>query len=310
MEISVIIPAYNVEKYLENTLKSILNQSFEDFEVILVDDGSVDKTPKIMAAYAAQDKRIKVINKKNEGVGAARNAGMQVAAGKYLYFADADDILHPQILEFLYQACEKEQADFACCDFKVSKWGTDLQIVQYKAPENVEVIDNPLEYACINHRKVSHNVWNKLYKKEALGTLAFLNYKCAEDLYFNICAMRNFSKGVFVPLPLYFYVLSPGSLTRKKWDTDYLDIHMVLYKKLKEDFDAAPRDWQWVKTKIVNCNYYYLVNTILAEKDKIVKHNLKKYWAPKLRNALMSGIIGMEGLSLRKRLKLFSFMLF
>ena len=308
MEISVIVPAYNAERYLENTLKSILNQSFEDFEVILVNDGSVDKTPEIMATYAAQDKRIKVINKKNEGVGAARNTGMRVASGKYLYFADADDILHPQILEFLYWACEKEQADFSCCDFVAIEENTFPKMVVYDKNVSGEVIYKPLELMCDNRKKINNNVWTKLYKKEALGDIVFADYRCAQDLYFNICAMRHFSKGVFVPLPLYFYVLSSESITRKVININYLNTHLVLYEQLKKDFEDKPEVWEKIKRKIINGTCYYHVKQLYKMKDRNLRRELRKTWLPQVKKAMKKGVIGFDGFGLKKRIKFLIFL--
>ena len=258
-EISVIVPAYNAEKYLENTLKSILNQSFSDFEVILVDDGSVDKTPDIMAAYAVKDKRIKIIRQSNKKLPGARNAGMNAAVGKYIYFADADDILHPQILEFLYQACEKEQADFACCSFEAVAENELPEIREYDKNVSAEIIYKPLEFMCANRKKINNNVWTKLYRLSALGGLRFADNQGVEDLYFNISAMRRFSKGVFVPLVLYYYVLSLGSISRKDLKIERLHVHMDCYKQLQKDFEDEADMWKLIKCRIVNRSFYGMV---------------------------------------------------
>lgn len=309
-EISVIVPAYNAEKYLENTIKSILNQSFEDFEVILVDDGSVDKTPEIMAAYAAQDKRVRVISQPNKKLPGARNAGMDAAVGKYLYFADADDILHPQILAFLYQACEKEQADFACCDFVAVEENQLPEMPVYDKDVSGEIIYKPLEFMCGNRKKINNNVWTKLYRASALAGLRFADNQGVEDLYFNILAMRKFSKGVFVPLVLYYYILSPGSITRGDFKMEKLDVHMDCYKQLQKDFENEQFLWLLIKRQIVNRSFYGMAKAVSELKNKKNKQKLKAAWRPQIREFKKAGIIGTEGLSLRKRFKLFLFMLF
>ena len=101
-EISIIVPVYNAENYLDNCIKSILNQTFEDFELILVNDGSTDKSSHICNYYKKIDSRIKLINKKNGGVSSARNKGLEVAIGKYIGFVDSDDYIHPKMYETLY----------------------------------------------------------------------------------------------------------------------------------------------------------------------------------------------------------------
>lgn len=309
VEISVIVPAYNAEKYLENTVRSILKQTFSDFEVILVNDGSVDKTPDIMNALAKEDKRITVINQENKKLPEARNVGMRAAKGKYLYFADADDILHPQLLAFLYQACEKEQADFACCAFVAVPDGVMPEISFYDDGYKPDVFENPLKYMCTNRKKVSNNVWTKLYRTASLDGLRFADNQGAEDLYFNILAMRRFSKGVFVPLILYYYILSSGSITRKDFKAEKLCVHMDCYKRLQKDFENNPVLWRLVKHRIINRSFYSLVKAV-SEQPKEKAQELKAVWKPQIRAFKKAGIIGTEGLSLRKRVKLFFFMLF
>lgn len=308
-EISVIVPAYNAEKYLEKTIKSILNQSFEDFEAILVDDGSIDKTPDIMAAYAAKDKRIKIIRQPNKKLPGARNAGMDAAVGKYIYFADADDILHPQILEFLYQACEREQADFACCNFEAVEENRFPEIPVYDQNVSGEIINNPLEFMCANRKKISNNVWTKLYRASALGGLRFADNQGVEDLYFNISAMRRFSKGVFVPLVLYYYVLSSGSISRKDFKIEKLLVHMDCYKQLQKDFENEPVLWPLIKRRILNHSFYGLMKDVAGLQEEKARE-LKAVWKPQIRAFKKTGIIGTEGLSLRKRVRYLFFMIF
>ena len=112
--ISVIVPVYNVEKYLPMCLNSILAQTFKDFEVVCVDDGSTDNGLAILQEYAQKDKRIKVIHQENQGLVGARNSGVRVARGEYLYFVDSDDRIHPQLLEICLDLSQKEKADWVC----------------------------------------------------------------------------------------------------------------------------------------------------------------------------------------------------
>lgn len=310
VEISVIVPAYNAEKYLENAVKSILKQSFSDFELILVNDGSLDKTLDIMNALAKEDKRITVINKENEGVGFARNAGMRAAKGKYLYFADADDVLHPQLLAFLHRACEKEQADFAGCAFVAVRDDAMPEMPFYNEMPKLDVFENPLKNMCLKHRKFVATVWNKLYRRDSLRGLVFADYNCGEDLYFNILAFRKFSKGVFVPLTLYYYVMSTGSITRKEFNFDKLRVHMQIFEQFKVAFEREPENWKIVKSEIVNRRFYGLAKAVSELKDKEKKQRLKAKWLPQIKDFMTAGIIGTEGFSLRKRLTLFFFLHF
>ena len=116
-KISIIIPCYNVEKYLHRCLDSVIGQTFEDFEVICVNDGSPDNSGSILEEYAAKDKRIKILTQKNQGLSMARNNGKALAQGKYIYFLDSDDFIHPQCLEIAHYIAEKYEVDLVSFDF-------------------------------------------------------------------------------------------------------------------------------------------------------------------------------------------------
>ena len=163
---------------------------------------------------------------------------------------------------------------------------------------------------CGNRKKINNNVWTKLYRASALAGLRFADNQGVEDLYFNILAMRKFSKGVFVPLVLYYYILSPGSITRGDFKMEKLDVHMDCYKQLQKDFENEQFLWLLIKRQIVNRSFYGMAKAVSELKNKEHKQKLKAAWKPQIREFKKAGIIGMEGLSLRKRFKLFLFMLF
>lgn len=125
-KISIIVPIYNVEKYLSKCVDSILNQSFKDFELILVNDGSTDESGKICDAYSLKDKRIKVIHQSNKGVGSACNVGINCAIGEYIAFIDPDDYIHENMYEILYKASIKDEADIVICNFYLVDEQTEM----------------------------------------------------------------------------------------------------------------------------------------------------------------------------------------
>ena len=131
-EISIIVPVYNVDQYLENCIESILNQTFKDYELILIDDGSTDKSGEICDKYEKKDNRIKVIHKYNGGLSSARNAGLDLACGKYIGFVDSDDSIHPEMYEILYDLQQIYNADISVCSFK-------------KVYENIDVKNKDIE---------------------------------------------------------------------------------------------------------------------------------------------------------------------
>ena len=171
--ISIIVPVYNVEKYLDNCLKSILNQSFKDFEVILVNDGSKDKSGEICNIYSQKDSRIKVFNMENSGAGKARNKGLDLAQGKYIFFVDADDWLENNALEEHFKYITKYDMVIGCsknCYFNEDKLSNSK--VEYYYPANIydtkEKVRNMYVEIAVN--SVSHAPHNKMYRKEIIDT--------------------------------------------------------------------------------------------------------------------------------------------
>ena len=127
--ISVIVPIYNVEEYLPTCIESILNQTYKDLEILLIDDGSTDNSGKICDEYAKQDKRCIVIHQQNKGVSATRNTGLNYATGKYISFVDGDDYIHPQMIEILYNEIRKGDFDFSMILHKA--------VWKYHKPQNI-----------------------------------------------------------------------------------------------------------------------------------------------------------------------------
>lgn len=206
-EISIIVPVYNVEKYLPRCIDSILAQTFTDFELILIDDGSPDNCGKICDEYAGKDDRIIVIHKKNAGVSAARNDGLDVASGKYISFVDSDDIIHPQFYKVMRETIN--DADLAYC--KYARFDEEYNF------ENIEKIKH-FEYE--NGNKFSqpdltiYMVWNKLIKKDIISDLRFdTALKNAEDSLFAFNTMMKCSKVVYVNEVLYgYFVRNTGAV--------------------------------------------------------------------------------------------------
>ena len=167
--ISVIVPIYNVEEYLPACIESILNQTYRDLEILLIDDGSTDNSGKICDEYAEKDKRCIVIHQQNKGSSGARNTGLDNAKGEYISFIDGDDYIHPQMLEILYKEIEKENCDFAMISHKK---------VFNKLEQNKDIEGNINVIYLNRHVLISglynktnflesdfQAVWNKLYKK-------------------------------------------------------------------------------------------------------------------------------------------------
>lgn len=213
--ISVIIPVYNAEKYLARCLDSVARQTFADFEALCVDDGSTDASANILDKYARIDSRFKVFHQPNGGPGSARNLGLEHAAGEWLAFADADDVLHPKMYEILAGAAETTGADLAYCQYK--EFDADAEVI-FDAPVSQTA---PLLKECpegILALEIPEVVlWNKLIRRSAARGLRFpLQLKYSEDYYFTVMIYAGIQKVAYVDAALYGYAQSPGSLMRSE----------------------------------------------------------------------------------------------
>lgn len=237
--ISVIIPVYNVEKYINKTLKSLCSQTYQNLQIILIDDGSTDDSLQICQKWAEQDKRIQILTQKNNGVSYTRNRGIREASGKYIMFLDADDWIEADMLEQLYIQAEAHNADVAVCT------------IQEENPESISEEQIPFTAEKKNVRIVASDdkiesglalltVWGpvcKLYRKNIVENIVFENYKIAEDVLFNtnvICS-DTFQRAVVIYHPFYHYIIYPGSAMKQQFQQKYLEamyVELECYEKL------------------------------------------------------------------------------
>lgn len=178
--ISIVVPVYNVEKYLDRCIESILAQSFKDFELILVNDGSSDSSAFICDKYKGMDKRVKVIHKENGGLSDARNKGIEIATGKYIGFVDSDDYIDKDMYLQLYELIEMHSADIAICDAVLV---SDFEQPKFKNARNVRVLTKEQALKdMICTKTISVNAWNKLYKINLFDTIKYPKGMLYEDL--------------------------------------------------------------------------------------------------------------------------------
>lgn len=237
--ISIIIPVYNVEKYLRVCLDSVINQSYSDYEVILVDDGSTDSSPAICDKYCSKDNRFQVIHQENMGLASARNTGIRAAKGDYMYFIDSDDCIHPDLLKIMVSAAESYDANLVQVDL-ASVPEDFTKYNEYQIPELDNWKDYCTKYDTIQSlynldkddksrgkdiRLTTTVVWTKLYKKSAFHDFLFPEgMRMHED---QMVAHRNIVRAggmVYINLPMYFYRQSNQSLIRKGWSPKRLTI--------------------------------------------------------------------------------------
>ncbi len=206
-KISVIVPVYNVEAYLDRCVYSILNQTYQNLEIILIDDGSTDTSPAKCDAYAAKDGRIKVLHKPNGGLSDARNAGLALAEGTYIGYVDSDDWIEPDMYASLYRACVDNHAQLAVCRYfeeykDRTKAGGNGTVVPLTREELLKIyISGHEEYVIYN------SVWSKLFQRELVEGMQFPKGRNSEDIMYTTRAFCRLNRAVYLDRCLYHYVL-------------------------------------------------------------------------------------------------------
>ena len=220
-QISVIVPVYKVEKYLKRCVDSILSQTFTDFELILVDDGSPDGCPQICDQYAQQDARVYVIHQQNGGLSAARNAGIDWAFAnsnsQWLTFVDSDDWIHPRTLEALLKAAQENHVDVSICGFQKTN-GEEVKVF-FDFPAQLW---NP-EDLYVNYIVNAAVAWGKLYKKECFSEIRYPVGKLHEDEFVTYKILFQCKQVAFVDAPFYAYFQNPAGIMHSVWTRRRLD---------------------------------------------------------------------------------------
>lgn len=279
--VSVIIPVYKVERYLCACVDSVLSSTYTKLEVILVDDGSPDNCPEICDTYAAQDARVRVIHQENQGLCAARNAGLQAATGSYIAFVDSDDTVSPYLYEKLVEAIESENADWAACEYtrKIDTLPVDAcpKECQMHILEGLESVISVLVCAPAI-RKITWTgsyVWNKLYRRKLIINPFLVGCLNVEDLQFNWDYLQNNSKLVIVSSALYFYRVNEESITEtyRKSTTDNLAKRSLSMVQTTEQIaDRIPSDHTVIKQYMIA----RAVNIMHGALFRMNAHNIAK----------------------------------
>ena len=296
--ISVILPVYNVEKYLQRCLDSISNQTFDDFEIIAVNDGSKDSCLNILQEHAKKENRLQIISQDNKGLSEARNTGLMHANGEYIYFLDSDDAIHPQCLEIAYNFIKKENADLVCFDYEHSdgkeynKSIFDINNIKYKFSSNPMLLG--MKYA-------KFNVTMKVFHKDLIKDIRFIPGISFEDYPFTYAVFAKHPKTLFLDIKLYFYTRNMASISKQsgkpKLIEDYIKgINFVLdiYKKdnLREEREFLKEDFipGILKHQIGRCrrasqeNKKEMLRLFTSELIELKKQGMLTYKGHKLRN--------------------------
>ncbi|PET44652.1 hypothetical protein CN514_21660, partial [Bacillus sp. AFS001701] len=220
MKISVIVAAFNIEDYIGNCLKSIISQTYKNLEIIVVNDGSTDKTIDIINFYAKNDKRIVVIDKPNGGLSSARNAGLDLVTGDFIGFIDGDDYINEEMYEKLYNLYKETHCDIAVCGH-IRKYSNrevftnTKKTIHYNTEEALEEL--------IGSKSLFDYAWDKLYKKELFDNIRYPIGKIYEDVFTTYKLFLKSNKIVSVDEPLYYYIQRDGSTLRKGFNNKQFD---------------------------------------------------------------------------------------
>lgn len=220
--ISVIIPVYQVEPYLDRCVQSIVKQTYRDLQIILVDDGSPDNCPALCDAWAARDSRIQVIHKENGGLSDARNAGIAAAAGEYMAFVDSDDWVSEHYIQALYEAARHGDADI--CECEILKTDGEVPLEDGQCSEAPACYESEQALSLLMQDRVFHQyVWNKLYKSALLKGISFPKGKTNEDEFWTYQIFGRADRVVKIETKLYCYFQRSGSIMNSGYSLKRLD---------------------------------------------------------------------------------------
>lgn len=285
-KVSVIVPIYNVEKYLQQSIDSICKQTYKHLEIILINDGSSDRSKIICDKNSLMDDRILVIHKENGGLSSARNVGLDIASGKYIAFIDADDTIHPRFIEILVGLCEQFECDIAQCDFlTVANESLKLplnpqrSLVFYSGKQAVSEM-------CVGRDDVKFSVtWNKIYRRTLFNGIRYPLGMIHEDEFVTYKIIWKAKKMVITNRYLYYYLQRSGSIMGSKYSIKRLDALVAFRERLdflkknnlEKEYMALlckyinliERSRILLKRNVKNCENIY--NELSKEKEKLVE---------------------------------------
>jgi glycosyltransferase involved in cell wall biosynthesis len=276
--ISIIVPIYNVDKYLSKCIESILVQTYTDFELILINDGSEDNCRRICEEYAGIDKRIKVIHKENGGVSSARNRGIKIATGEFLAFVDPDDTIEPNMYEVLIHTADEYKADVVVCPYKtinLIKGSSSISRVwkNVHCSLNKRDIENDLLPLIIIDKTYSLvSSVNKLYRKQIFDTFdIFFNESInfGEDERLNIKLLTLINNLVFIKEPLYNYFIHKRDSLTQEFKNNFYEEYILEIKKFK--IEVCER---YYMNNYINKVKNYYIGVTLQYMDDIVGRNI------------------------------------
>lgn len=276
-KISIIVPIYNQSSTLKNCIESILNQEYQNIELILVDDGSLDDSFDICTEYAKKDIRVKVLKKENGGVSSARNLGLNLASGEFIQFVDADDFLEKDMCLKMMESRAEKDFDVIVCSYKKH----DDNKIKNKVSINLEcdILSQFKEnFAFLFENALFNPPWNKLYKREKISSFFDEKFSIGEDLLFNLEYFKNCKKIKVINNCLYNYVNKSENSLNKSYDESLLNKQIYLYKSVKKFCEDNFQDTflEGSIDRVFLKEIYYLLKKIVYQGGMSKKEKLSK----------------------------------
>lgn len=277
--VSIIVPAYNAERWLPAAVRSVLAQTEQDWELVLVDDGSTDATPGLCDGYAATDARIRVEHTPNAGVSAARNRGLRLCRGQWILFLDADDVLHPDMLHIMLDAATRHNADMVSCatyQFHTPQQEADWLNTSFRIPvkERVLTSESAIEEAYYQTSELNVSSCAKLYNRNVWHTNSFYNGRY-EDLEIACRLMESANRIVCVDAPLYGYRQNPDSYMHR-FTLQRLDVLTVTEQLEAWGQSRSPEILRAMRDRRMSANFnIFMLSELAARRGDITRQQAR-----------------------------------
>lgn len=251
--ISVIVPTYNVEKYLERCINSLVCQTYKNLEIIIVDDGSTDHSGEIADRLARSDARISVIHKSNGGLSSARNAGLENAMGNYIGFIDSDDVAHIDMYKILYSSIKDNMADIAQCGYTEERDGSKVELFCKNKKETIIENENIIKAYITEPKKIGSSFCTKLFRRDVIEKERFKYGIQSEDVELIYKVLMKVNRVVCVPLPLYRYIHRDNSITAviKNSIFDVIDTSAEIYSVVSKKYPHLKKEAKAFQVRMV-----------------------------------------------------------
>lgn len=272
IKVSVIVPVYNIESYLPTCVESLLAQTLQEIEIILVNDGSTDSSGSICESYAEKSSKIKVVHQKNQGLSAARNTGIRHAQGRYIGFVDGDDWVSSEMYERLYEELVKNKAQLAVCRYEE----VYERPQQRDLDENITVMTAKEAQKAFFLRKISESVWDKLFASELWEDVNFPVGEINEDTVVVYNLIQKANKIIDIQKILYYYRKREGSITRSGYSEKFRVVEKHLQNIERQVKQKDPELISYMKY-FTGVHYYCLVLAVIKERRNIYHEDYIRY---------------------------------